>query len=49
MEIVKTDNASYCRAATPLKCVIAGYALTGWDKPFNSVVSDMTVTAVDIS
>ena len=44
-EIVKTDEASYCRAATPPNVSLPGYTLTGWDKPFNSVVSDMTVTA----
>ena len=44
-EIVKTDEASYCRAATPPNVSLPGYTLTGWDKLFNSVVSDMTVTA----
>ena len=43
--VVKTDNPAYCRAATPPDVSLSGYSFVKWDKDFNRVTSDMTVTA----
>jgi len=46
-ETLKTEAVSYDAAATaPEAPAVEGYTFSGWDKTFDSVKSDLTITAV---
>jgi hypothetical protein len=46
-ETLKTEEVEHGKAATaPEAPEVEGYTFTGWDKKFNNVTSDLTVTAL---